>query len=267
MTSPSPTRPRLYVSDVVAARPDDLSFQHLIDLLRDRLVEVTARDWEVVVAPAQDDGPEAVLAAARTCDAVAILGGEDVAPEFYEGASPYPHESVHQRIADQAQIALVRDCLQRRTPLLGICRGMQVLDVALGGNLVQDLTRAGHRSDTLLEDLTFARHDLVIDPDSALASALVPTSVHSAHHQAVDRLGEGLRVAATAPDGTVEAIEHEEAPLWGVQWHPEDPAADAQPLLVLLSHLRPRPDRERVETRHPFLSDAPLGDTTTKEIP
>ena len=68
-------------------------------------------------------------------------------------------------------------------------------------------------------------------------------------------------------DGTVEAIEHEEAPLWGVQWHPEDPAADAQPLLVLLSHLRLRPDRERVETRHPFLSDAPLGDTTTKEIP
>lgn len=238
MASPSAARPRLYVSDVVARRPSDPAFQHLIDVLRGRFTEVAARDWEVVVGAAQDDGPAAVLAAAHACDAVAVLGGEDVAPEFYEGASPYPRESPHHRIADRAQIALVRDSLERRTPLLGICRGLQVLDVALGGSLVQDLALPGHRSDTLLEDLTFARHGLVVDPSSSLAPALVATSVHSAHHQALRRLGEGLRVAARAPDGTVEAVEHHDAPLWGVQWHPEDPAARAEPLLALLAHLR-----------------------------
>lgn len=238
MISPSPVLPRLYISDVTSRRLDAPAFQHLIDLLRGRFTDVAARDWEVVVGDAQDDGTSAVLAAAHSCDAVAILGGEDVAPEFYEGESPYPRESPHHRIADEAQIALVRDSLERRSPLLGICRGLQILDVALGGSLIQDLTLPGHRSDTLEEDLIFARHGLVVDPLSALAPALVATTVHSAHHQAVDRLGEGLRVAARAPDGTVEAVEHEDAPLWGVQWHPEDPAADAAPLLALLSHLR-----------------------------
>lgn len=257
MASRSSVRPRLYVSDVVSRRSEAPAFQRLIDVLRLRFCEVAAREWDVVVGSAQDDGPSAVLAAARACDAVAILGGEDVAPEFYEGVSPYPHESPHQRIADEAQIALVRDSLDRRTPVLGICRGLQVLDVALGGSLVQDLTLPGHRSETLLEDLTFARHGLVVDPSSGLAPALVATEVHSAHHQALDRLGKGLRVVARASDGTVEAVEHEDAPLWGVQWHPEDPAAEARPLLALLSHLRSRLDRERADAWHPIPSDAP----------
>lgn len=238
MASPSAARPRLYVSNVVAQRPAAPAFQRLIDLLCQRLTEVASQDWEVEVGAAQDEGETGVIGAARACDAVVVLGGEDVDPSFYEGVSPYPRESPHYRIADEAQIALVRDSLTRRTPLLGICRGIQVINVALGGSLVEDLTLPGHRSDTLLEDLTFARHTLVVDPSSELAPALVAGEVHSAHHQALRRLGEGLRVAARAPDGTVEAVEHHDAPLWGVQWHPEDPAARAEPLLALLAHLR-----------------------------
>lgn len=234
---PTTARPRLFVSTVASARPEAPAFQRLIDRLSNRFVEVASADWDVEVGAAEDLGVEGTRIRARHADAVTILGGEDVAPEFYGGARPYPHESVHRRIADAAQMGLVRDALDRGTPLLGICRGIQVLNVALGGTLIQDLELPGHRSDTLLEDLTFARHGLRIRADRELTPALIARSVHSAHHQALARLGDRLAVVATAPDGTIEAIEHEDAPLHGVQWHPEDPQAEAGPLKALLAHL------------------------------
>ncbi|MDN6565570.1 MAG: gamma-glutamyl-gamma-aminobutyrate hydrolase family protein [Propionibacterium sp.] len=245
MTSDAATRPRLFVSNVVRQRPGAPAFHHLVTLLSSHLVQVASRDWEVTWAFAQDEGVRATLARARAADAVVLMGGEDISPDLYGVSTGYPGESPHHRGGDLAQIELVRDAVRRSTPLLGICRGLQVLNVALGGTLVPDLTVPGHRSDTLLQDLRFARHEVVVDPARRLAPALVGGEVHSAHHQGVDRLGESLLLTAAAPDGTVEAVEHTSAPVYGVQWHPEDPASDPRSLGALLDHLRSA-TRERI---------------------
>lgn len=245
MTTDAGPRPRLFVSNVVGSRLGASEFHHLVTLLSSHLVEVASRDWEVTWAFAQDEGVRATAARAREADAVVLMGGEDVSPDLYGAAAGYPRESPHHHGGDLAQIAVVRDAVRRRTPLLGICRGAQVVNVALGGTLVQDLEAPGHRTDTLLQDLNFARHGLVVDPTRKLSRVIVDTEVHSAHHQAIDRLGESLLLTATAPDGTVEAVEHTSAPIYGVQWHPEDPASDPRALVALLDHLRAA-TRERV---------------------
>lgn len=238
MTSRPSGRPRLFVSNVVSSRVGQEDFHRLVSLLSSRLVEVASRDWEVTWAFAQDEGVRATVSRARAADAVVLLGGEDVSPDLYGAATGYERESRHHHGGDLAQIAVVRDAVRRRAPLLGICRGAQVINVALGGTLVQDLTAPGHRTETLLQDLNFARHGLVVDRTRRLSRAILDTEVHSAHHQAIDRLGESLLLTATAPDGTVEAVEHTSAPVYGVQWHPEDPASDPGPLGALLDHLR-----------------------------
>lgn len=180
------------------------------------------------------------MARARHADAILLMGGDDVDPYWYGGNPVYPHEGAHWPRADAAQMALVRTAVQEDIPLLGICRGMQVINVALGGTLVQDMAQPGHRNDTLMQDHHFARHGIDIDADSELAGILgdlADLDVHSAHHQCVDRVGEGLEVVAHAPDGVIEAVEHRDAPVIGVQWHPEDPEADPRALDALLTHL------------------------------
>lgn len=238
MSTPPTGRPRLFVSNVVGSRVGAPDFHHLVTLLSSRLVEVASRDWEVTWAFAQDEGVRATVGRARQADAVVLMGGEDVSPELYGAAPGYPRESRHHHGADLAQVELVRDAVRRGAPLLGICRGAQVVNVALGGTLVQDLELPGHRTDTLLQDLSFARHGLVIDHTRRLSRAILDPEVRSAHHQAIDRLGESLLLTASAPDGTVEAVEHTSAPVFGVQWHPEDPSSDPGPLGALLDHLR-----------------------------
>ncbi len=209
-------------------------------MLSERLTGIAARDWEVECAFAENDGVETTLVRGHSAAAVVILGGEDVSPDLYGVSGPYPHESPHYRRADLAQIALVHEAVKEGTPLLGICRGIQIVNVAQGGALIRDLSEPGHRSETLLDDHVFARHDLTVDAGREFASAIRSTSVHSAHHQAVDSLGEGLVEVASGPGGVIEAIEHESAPVVAVQWHPEDPAADPAGVVALLDHLRAR---------------------------
>lgn len=153
-----------------------------------------------------------------------VQGGGDVNPARYDEL-PHPTTGGIDDVHDDVEISLVRAALAADVPVLGICRGMQVLNVALGGTLRQDHSLAGidpaSHSDTY--------HEVTIEPDSLLARALgttTPERCHSWHHQAVARLGSDLRVVATAPDGTIEAIEHlRNAWVVGVQWHPEDDAA------------------------------------------
>lgn len=163
------------------------------------------------------DAPERAAAAVARIDGLVIAGGPDVDPARY-GAECSPLTGPPAPERDAWELALVEAALAAGVPLLGICRGMQLLNVALGGTLVQHLD--GHAEVVGV----FGRHPVKPVPGT-LYGGLVPEEVTVAtyHHQAVERLGEGLVPSAYAADGTVEAVELPADRGWvlGVQWHPE----------------------------------------------
>ncbi|MGW0868496.1 gamma-glutamyl-gamma-aminobutyrate hydrolase family protein [Streptomyces sp. NPDC002611] len=163
-----------------------------------------------------DDPLHAADVVARL-DGVVIAGGPDVEPVRY-GAEREARTGPPARERDAWELALIDAALAAGVPLLGICRGMQLLNVALGGTLVQHIE--GHAEVVGV----FGGHAVKPVPGS-LYGGVVPeeTFVPTYHHQAVDRLGEGLVPSAHAADGTIEALELPAHPGWvlGVQWHPE----------------------------------------------
>ncbi|WP_440711036.1 gamma-glutamyl-gamma-aminobutyrate hydrolase family protein [Herbiconiux sp. YIM B11900] len=233
---------RLSIVVVTQARPHAPEYQRYSSLLLQRAVAASrAEGWQVAVIAAQEAGPTGTLAAADRSAALLVLGGEDIAPEFYGAARGYAGEGAHAERADEAQIALVQRAVDRGTPVLGVCRGHQIINVALGGTLIQDLgERSSHRHEDVPIEFVMADHLVRIESGSRLHAQLGDTATtRSAHHQAVDRLGASLQGVATASDGLVEAIEHRDAPVLGVQWHPEDPGAIAGQLESLLGVLAP----------------------------
>ncbi|MFE0474606.1 MULTISPECIES: gamma-glutamyl-gamma-aminobutyrate hydrolase family protein [Streptomyces] len=162
------------------------------------------------------DDPQRAAEAVARLDGLVIAGGPDVEPVRY-GAEREPRTGPPAPERDAWELALIDAALAAGVPLLGICRGMQLLNVALGGTLVQHLD--GHAEVVGV----FGGHPVKPVPGT-LYAGIVPeeTSVPTYHHQAVDRLGEGLVPSAYAADGTVEALELP-TPGWvlGVQWHPE----------------------------------------------
>jgi putative glutamine amidotransferase len=168
--------------------------------------------------------PADVPALVERLDGLLLSGGPDLAPEAY-GAMPHAELGETEAGLDAFEYAVVRDALALELPILGICRGAQALNVALGGTLHQHLPDlvggAVHRQSN---DARSPAHLVDVVPGTRL-SRLVGTTrleVNSFHHQAVDRLGGGLRVSARAPDGTVEAIEDPARPfVLAVQWHAE----------------------------------------------
>lgn len=156
-------------------------------------------------------------------DGVLLLGGGDVDAMLYGVAGPVPNEYGVDRAADEYSIAVVRAALAADVPVLAVCRGAQVLNVACGGTLIPDIVDAtlhhGASDETLFVD-----ERVRLAPDSRLAG-IVRTDelvVRTGHHQAVDQVGSGLRAVGWADDGIVEAVEHDERWAVGVQWHPED---------------------------------------------
>ncbi len=185
-----------------------------------------------VLIPAGETKIDTLLA---RLDGLILAGGGDVDPELYAGN---PHIEIYMidPERDGSEMELARTVAANGTPTLGICRGIQVLNVALGGSLVE------HLPDEVGETIThrnpppghaqissYALHPLTVDGESRLADILGATEVIPAswHHQAVRRLADGLQVVARAEDGTIEAAELSDHPwLVAVQWHPEITAAD-----------------------------------------
>ncbi|HEX7087471.1 MAG TPA: gamma-glutamyl-gamma-aminobutyrate hydrolase family protein [Vicinamibacterales bacterium] len=163
-------------------------------------------------------------------DALILTGGGDVNPALY-GETPHERFTPAEPGRDEIEIALAREVVARRVPLLAICRGMQVLNVSAGGSLEQDIPSGvpaalNHQVDTTPSTIA---HDVWVTSGSLLARLMAESleddtlRVNSRHHQAVKRVAPGFVVTATAPDGVIEAIEHPELPFClGVQWHPEN---------------------------------------------
>ncbi|MEB2346872.1 MAG: gamma-glutamyl-gamma-aminobutyrate hydrolase family protein [Deltaproteobacteria bacterium] len=180
-----------------------------------------------VLLPPGDPRPGEILA---SLDGLVLCGGGDIDPALFGGASG--HAALYATCAerDGFELALVRDALARRTPMLAICRGLQVLNVALGGDLHLHLPdvvgdRVAHRVSREEHGL----HPVRIDAGCGLAAVLGSGEIEVAtwHHQAIDRLGEDLRPVAWAADGTIEAVELPGHPeVLAVQWHPELQARD-----------------------------------------
>ena len=180
----------------------------------------------VLIAPPRDAAdPEEALQALERLDGLLIPGGVDVSSGQY-GENPHPALGRINPDLDALEMPLIQAALRRDLPLLAICRGIQALNVAAGGTLVQDLPAQApgciqHRQ---LAARWHASHSVAVTSSSRLARILggERAEVNSFHHQAVSQVAPGFVVTAAAPDGVVEAIESPDHPFaLGVQWHPE----------------------------------------------
>ena len=153
-------------------------------------------------------------------DVLLLCGGEDVEPSRY-GAKPSPRLGKVNQPRDAWEFLVLDEAVKRRLPVVGICRGCQLINVYFGGTLWQDLP--SERPSEIAHRGKDARHDIQIVAGSRLARSLgvEGIQVNSSHHQAVKDLAPGFRAVAFAPDGVVEAIESETLPVVGVQFHPE----------------------------------------------
>jgi putative glutamine amidotransferase len=158
-------------------------------------------------------------------DALVLCGGGDLSPSTY-GGTGHPRIYGVNADRDETETALIAAADERRLPILAICRGAQVLNVARGGSLYPHLPDVvGHEEHSGGRG-EYGRHDVVVSGGSRLAGAVGAAgterrNVATHHHQAIDRLGHGLVVVARADDGTVEAVEDPGRFVIGVQWHPE----------------------------------------------
>jgi putative glutamine amidotransferase len=193
----------------------------------------------VLHGPGADPAAEVVDRLARF-DGVLMPGGGDMDPARYgqgavaEAETPVPHD-------DDLDFGVVAAVLELGIPTLAICRGMQVVNVALGGTLVQHLAPGPvvHRD---------AEHEVIVERGSRLhdVTGCDRVTVSSYHHQAIDRVGAGLTVVARADDGCIEAIEHPSG-LLGVQWHPEDLHTTNDSDAVLFTDLVERAAKHRAD--------------------
>lgn len=186
----------------------------------------------VVVPPLRS--PDTVRAILATCGGLLLTGGEDVDPALY-GEQAHKQTGAPNQMRDATELALFTEARARKLPVFAICRGIQFVNVAMGGTLVQDIpserpSKLSHDQPKLRELRT---HAVSVVAGSRIAQALKATSldVNSYHHQAINRVAPGLSITATAPDGIIEGAESDDPAWWmvGVQWHPEDLIDDGSP--------------------------------------
>ena len=205
------------------------SNQKKADKYIEALVQAGTAREEIVSLLA--DSPEQFPPAVDDLDGLLLSGGADIDPPLFGETLRYDNVKVD-RTRDDAELKLLAEFRKRRLPILCICRGIQVLNVAHKGTLYQDLLRdkATTHQHRQIENKEFERdeetHTVNIEPDSLLARVMGTTSsqVNSTHHQAVKDVGKGLRVVARSEDNVIEGIELEEDYpfLLAVEWHPEE---------------------------------------------
>lgn len=201
--------------------------------LNEAYVEATrAAGLAPLVLPPLEPGELAPILDA--VDGIILTGGEDIDPAEYGAPRSAATLTSHPR-RDRCELALTHLARGRGLPTLAICRGIQTVNVALGGTLVQDLPTerpSGINHDQSAER-TLRVHPVDVERESVLARAVRDTriAVNSSHHQAVDRVAPGLHVTARAPDGVIEGVEWTGDDWWmlAVQWHPEELVRDARP--------------------------------------
>ncbi|HEU5103403.1 MAG TPA: gamma-glutamyl-gamma-aminobutyrate hydrolase family protein [Roseiflexaceae bacterium] len=173
---------------------------------------------------------EAVLQAHyRRCDGLLFAGGDDVDPAHF-GQARHPKLGAIEELRDEVELALARQAIEDGKPVLGICRGIQLLNVAMGGTLYQDIPSElpdalDHYASSKLPGRAHMAHPITLAPESWLAARLETTELpgNTFHHQALRDIAPGLRVTGRAPDGVVEVVEGAgRSFVVGVQCHPED---------------------------------------------
>ncbi|HBR2054535.1 TPA: gamma-glutamyl-gamma-aminobutyrate hydrolase family protein [Klebsiella pneumoniae] len=236
-TGKTGARPRVLISGSFASASASEQLNDALQGLANNVLssfEGAGIDGELVnAASPEGKNADALL---TSFDGLVILGGGDIDPEFYsEGCESSCTYGVNP-VADQFEIGLVQAAVELKIPVLGICRGMQVINVALGGTLFE------HIGDDTIHKIKGSstemnQHPVFISEGSLLHNIFNRTTmtIRSAHHQAVKELGKGLVISATADDGIVEAIESHDGWCLGVQWHPEDALADQEQIQTLMS--------------------------------
>lgn len=164
-------------------------------------------------------------------DGLVLSGGGDIDPELYGGAKEHPELYGIHRERDETELALARAAFELELPMLGICRGCQIVNVAFGGSLIEHLPDevgpdVAHRGTgpgtSNLHEVELARGSKVL----AIVGRPRPSTA-SSHHQAIRKVAPGFEISAHAPDGTIEAVERRDHPFYlAVQWHPEETAAE-----------------------------------------
>lgn len=184
-----------------------------------RLVELVTEAGGLPMVVDLPSPPEEIVA---RVDGVLLNGGSDVDPDRY-GEQPGEDTDYPDPGRDEFEFGLARAALERGIPIFGLCRGLQIVNVELGGSLIQDLAAAATVDHDVRERFRQPVHRVEVEEGTVLARALRTRNlgVNSVHHQAVDRLGEGLRSSGRAPDGVIEAVEDSSRGIFGVQWHPE----------------------------------------------
>lgn len=182
-----------------------------------------------VLLPPQPVDQDAAASVIQTLDGLIITGGKDVNPARY-GQEPHPTTDAPRLDRDAWEDALLTAAIESGTPFLGICRGLQLLNVSLGGTLHQHLPEVVGSERYNLGGGVFATNEAFVDANSGLAGVLGhdgAISVKSYHHQAIDAVADGLTVTARSDDGTIQAVEYADNPYGlAVQWHPEEDAND-----------------------------------------
>lgn len=189
---------------------------------------VSASGGVAVLLPPQPNAELAASVVLDGLDGLILTGGLDVQPELY-GAERHPRTDPARPDRDAWEMALFHGAERRRMPVLAICRGLQLVNVARGGTLHQHLPEALGTERFRVGGGVFATNTVHVDDGTALAEIVGASEldVHSYHHQGIDRLGDGLIATARTDDGLVQAIESTgDGYLVGVQWHPEQDAED-----------------------------------------
>ncbi len=217
-----PPRPWAFVPD--AAPVIGISMGRIA--MADRVIDGTQREYADRIREAggvpvllPTGSPDVAL---TLVDGLLLTGGGDVDPRRY-GAEPAPESGGIDAERDDTEVALLDAARSAGVPVLAVCRGIQILNVARGGSLVQHLPLVTVEPHLVIERRTEAVHSVRVDPSSSLAQILGQDRVatNSLHHQAIDRLGRELVAVAWSDDGTVEAVEDRGADVTGIQWHPE----------------------------------------------